>query len=269
MVEELGFKYFLSMRDFLKQAQACSQRMDDYITSQNENRMNSPGFFNDTSDVFDLDRLANCHRALKVQSTNMKKELESGLQEPHVGLSLQLDPEGFRGLAKEQGDCEIQALLLLKSMRQLADFCREEGHPIREMNWPAVQTKFLRDLFEKTAYACEWLQAAFPDGRLRPQDGNAVMAVTAGATFRGFEDSSLRTISGWSDTYSTYLQQVHGGVYTASDDQDIRSIMTSGVTTTCIIELGRHMMNSGSCMEKIAQKFPVSSSSSSSSIPSS
>lgn len=50
---------------------------------------------------------------MKANLAKLKKEMEAGIKEPDVGLSLRLHPESFRGLVKEQGDVEIQALLLL------------------------------------------------------------------------------------------------------------------------------------------------------------
>ena len=250
MVESLSFQYFLSMRDFLKQAAICTQRMEEYVSSADPDAFLRIG---DSMDIFQLDKLAALHKALKAENSKLKKELDPGLQEPSLGLSLPLNSESFRGLAKEQGDCEVQALLLIKSLKALAKLYQEPNHPIRKLNWPRMHTKFLKDAVDRIDNACEWLKAAYPDGRLRAQRGNSVKAVTAAASFRGFEDVRIRTIKKWTDNYHQFT------VLKESDMPDPASIMALGTSSTMsILELCRRLQKAGRHVEDVAHHFPAS-----------
>ena len=251
MVESKAFHIFLTMRDFVKQAALCTQRMEDYIYRTNENpQYYANSLFEDTFDAFQIDKLESSLAKLKSETSMLKKELEGGLVEPLLGLSLSLNPESFRGLAREQGECQLYAALLVKNLKQLGTYYKDQNHPIREMNWPHLHTEFLKSALEKSDHTCEWLKAAFPDGRLRPQLGNAVKAVTAAAYFRSFEDVRLQAISKWSDNYSTFLREK--GLETS----DPAAIMTLGTTTTYILEICRHIQKAGKHVESIAHNFP-------------
>ena len=162
----------------------------------------------------------------------------------------ELHPGGFRGLAQELGDCEIQALLLLKSLRKLASYYQHMEHPIRELNWPGVHAEFLQDLSTKADSACEWLKSAFPDGRLRSQQVNSIKSVTAAASFRQIEEVRLRIIADWSRHY--YLEEREGGHVS-----DPVTIMSFGITTTYILELCHHYQKAGRHVETIVHRFPA------------
>eukprot|EP00567_Pseudictyota_dubia_P005354 CAMPEP_0197436528 /NCGR_PEP_ID=MMETSP1175-20131217/3967_1 /TAXON_ID=1003142 /ORGANISM="Triceratium dubium, Strain CCMP147" /LENGTH=961 /DNA_ID=CAMNT_0042965837 /DNA_START=69 /DNA_END=2954 /DNA_ORIENTATION=- len=250
MVECLGFQFFLSVRDYLKQAARCARRMQEYVAYSVDDTMHAEALFDEADDTFHLEQLDQCHRKLKTESSKLKKELEPALNEPHLGLSMPLQRESFRGLAKELNDCETQAFLLLKAFRKLSGYYHEVGHPIREVKWPHTHARFLEDASVKTSDACEWLKAAYPDGQLRAQEGNSVKAVIAAAAFRSLLDVRLRTMSVWTNNYSDFIHRK------GLEDSDPMGIMTLGITTTFILELCRHLEKAGRHVEHIAHKFP-------------
>lgn len=250
IVESVGFQYFLSTRDYLQQAARCAKRMEDHVKASSKHSSYDEALFEETADPFQLLKLADLHSKLKKHSAQFKKELQSGLDEPHVGLSLTLHPESFRGLAAAFGDCEVQALLLVKGLKKVAPYYQEEGHPIRELKWPKVHAQFLHDASERSRHVCEWLKTAYPDGRLRAQQGNCVTAVFAAASFRGFEQVRLATISRWSNNYLEFIQEK------GLDQSDPLAVMTLGVITTIILEICRHLETTGKCLETIAHNFP-------------
>jgi hypothetical protein len=188
---------------------------------------------------------------LKAQSTKLKKEIDSAIAEPNVGLSLPLHPEAFRGLIVNQTNCEMQAALLLNAMNRLAGYYQQEGHPIRELNWPHAHTKFLNEAAAATDHICEWLKTIFPDGRVRAQKGNSVKAVAAVASFRALEDVRLNIVAEWSVSFQEFID------LKGFEGSDPVAIMTLGITTTFILELCRHMQKAGKNLEEIAYRFPA------------
>lgn len=248
LVESLAFEFFGNMNCFMKQAAVCTLRIEEYVNKTSDPSGSfSDDYFDDHDEYFQLSKLKKFQTTLKQGSAKLKTELESGLDEPHVGLSLPLDAISFRGLVKTLADCEFQSFLLLKGFQQLVEKCKMDDSPLRELDWPHVYNTFLTEASKKTEYTCGWLRLAYPDGRLRPQDGNSVQAVTAAASFRGFEDVRLHTISKWSDYYSRVAQS----------DCDPLAAMMLGITTTYFLELCRQLQKAGRHVEQIAHRFPA------------
>lgn len=252
MVEGLGFQFFLSMRDFMKQSVKCTRRMEEYVKESTNSTKYTHALFDESDDPFHLKKLADCHKKLQVQCAKLKKELDSALAEPNVGLALPLHPESFRGLVAEQANCEMQAIMLMDALNILAGYYEQEGHPIRELNWPHVHKEFLEDTACTTERVCEWLKDVYRDGRIRSQNGNSVKAVAAAASFRAFEDVRLRIIATWSTNYQDFIK------CNGFEGSDPVAIMTLGITTTIILELCRHMQKAGKHLEEIAYRYPAS-----------
>ena len=126
--------------------------------------------------------------------------------------------------------------------------CQKDPTPLRELNWPHVYNKFLTDGSREMEYNCECLRKAYPDGRLRPQEGNSVKAIAAAASFRGFEDVRFGTISNWSEYYSKIAQL----------ECDPLATMMLGIMTTYFLELCRQIQKAGRHVEHIAHHFPPS-----------
>lgn len=146
------------MRDYLKQAAISTQRMEDFVgmTTANPEYYDNP-LYGDPIDAFQLDKLDESLAKLNAESNSVKKEVEAALMEPIMGLSLQLDGESFRGLIKQQGDCVVYCMLLVKALKDLAKYYKQYGHLIRRMDWPHLHTEFLSSAPHKSEYCCEWL----------------------------------------------------------------------------------------------------------------
>lgn len=254
MVENLSFRFFLDARDFLKQAAICSQQMERYLRFHALSPNSSLLVGTDNlEDLFHLDKLETLYNKMKTSLTKLKQELESGISEPNVGLSLVLDPESFRGLVKEQGDVEIQALMLLNGLRIMGSCYLEEGNTIRNFNWPLMHSRMVADAANTMDWSCEWLKTVYPDGRLRPQKNtSSVKAVTAAAAFRGLEDVRLRAMVMWSEKYDEFVRKGRG-----LQHADPVAIMTIGTTTNYFLELCRHLQKAGRHVEEIAHRFPA------------
>ena len=181
----------------------------------------------------------------------LEKELESALEEPNVGLTLPLNAQAFRGLVKEQASCEMQASMLLNALETLAEFYQQDNHPIREMNWPKVHKEILKDVVKGVDYIGAWLTTVYRDGRIRPQNGNSVKAVSAASSFRALEDCRLRIMSKWSASYQQFIHQQ------SFEQSDPVAVMTLGITTTFILEVCRHLQKAGKHLEEIAYVFPA------------
>lgn len=171
--------------------------------------------------------------------------------EPNVGLSLDLPPEPARGLVLNLCSCEMQAEMLMDALHRLAGYYQQDGHPIRELNWPNVHTRSLEDVSAAQEQICQWLKTVFLDGRLRAQGGNSVKAVAAASSFRAMEDVRLKIVADWSINFQDFLdaQGFH--------KSDPVAIMTLGITTTFILEICRNMQKAGKNLEEIAYKFPA------------
>lgn len=252
IVESKGYEFFALMRDFLKQAAVSTQRMEDFVVRTTEDpKYYGNSLFENPADAFQLDKLNDSLSKLKAESGKLKKELESGLREPLMGLSLPLNPEAFRGLAQQQGECVMYASLLAHALQLLSKYFQKDGHPIRQVNWPHLHTEFLGDTLLEAENACDWLQSVFPDGRLRPQAGNSVKTVTAAASLRSFQDVRLNIIAKWSENYSRFLKEK------GLESSDPVAVMTLGITTTYILEICRHLQKAGVHVESIAHNFPA------------
>ena len=252
IVEGLGFQFFLSMRDFMKQSVESTRRMEEYVKESTNSTKYAHALFDEIEDPFHLKKLADCHKKLSVQSAKLKKELDSALAEPNVGLALPLHPESFRGLVAEQANCEMQAIMLMDALKKLAECYQQQGHPIRELNWPHVHKEILEDAACTTDGICEWLEDVYCDGRIRSQNGNSIKAVAAAASFRAFEDVRLRIIATWSSNYQYVISR------NGFERSDPAAIMTLGITTTSILELCHHMQKAGKHLEEIAYRYPTS-----------
>jgi len=265
MVEKLSLKFFPVLQDFTNQATICAQRMKTFIADSKEHTDYVEALLGDHEDPFQLEKLTALHGEMKSLSNKLKKELDSGLDEPHVGFSLKLNPKAFRGLSRQIADCEVQAILILKSFQTLARYYRNERHPLRHTAWPELHAEILRDIARVSGTCRDKLVAAYPDGRLRPQGGNAVRAVIAASSLREFQDVRLRALAGWSDIYASTIESsavvhVPGDASTTSDDEEIDpvSIMTISITTTMILDLCRSIQLAGKHVEDIAHTFPAS-----------
>ena len=251
IVESSAFELFLSFRDFLGQAARTTRRMEEYVVHSSEITEYGETLFDEIEDVFQLEDLVKFYEKTKRENTRLSKELESGLNEPNLGLSMPLHPEVFRGLAKHFSNCEVQAMVLLKELKNLGIYYKEEGHPIRKMNWSCVHARFLQDAFITLDHACKLLEDIYPDGRLRAQHADSVKSVTAAASFRAMEDVRLRTISEWSHHYLDFTQKKE---FQGSDPS---SVMTIGNATMCILELCHLLQKAGKHVEEIAHHFPT------------
>ena len=262
IVEQSTFDFVLSMRNFFNQAVECSQRMEQYVVESKKETWKSDGqtkdeqnytmtMFQENEDPFHLNILQEKYSGVKALSDKLKKEIDSALAEPCLGLALPLHPESFRGLVLHESSSEMQAALLCNALNKLAGYYQKEGHPIRESDWPHVHTVFLKEAANNMETICQWLNAIFADGRIRAQRGNSVKAVSAVSSFRSLEDVRLKIVSDWSASFSLFVSQ------NGFEGSDPVAIMTLGITTTVILELIRHMQKAGKNMEEIAYRFPT------------
>ena len=70
MVEGLGFQFFLTLRDYLKQAVKCTTLMGEYVKQSNNTNML---MFDDLDDPFHLTKLAEQHQKLKAQNSQTQQ----------------------------------------------------------------------------------------------------------------------------------------------------------------------------------------------------
>ena len=91
------------------------------ITEYGENLLD------EIEDVLQLEDLVKFYERYKRENVSLNKELESGLSEPNLGLSMRLHPELFCGLAEYFLNCEVQAMILLKELKQFGINYKEEG----------------------------------------------------------------------------------------------------------------------------------------------
>ena len=245
MVEHLGFELFFSFRDFMRQASICVQHIELYVENFESSVLEQDG-------KLQFQKLEELQKKLKAKCSKIKTELESGINEPHIGLSLKLNAHAFRALTKAFGDCETQTYLLLKSLTNLAKWIQDDNHPIRSINWAPEFAGFLGETLAKLDYSCDWLKSAFPDTRIRPQKGNSVRAVIAAATFRGLDDIRLKTISQCSVMYRQYVH--NEGLHS----NDPAAVLTIGITLTYILDICRHLQKAGKNLEQITYQFPTS-----------
>jgi hypothetical protein len=255
IVEGLTFQFFLSIRDFLAQAKSCCEKMEHYVVETSHDRSSIPYtkfLFKKVDDPFDLKDLAEKHDKMKKQLTKIKDEIDAAIVEPNVGLALPIHTESFRGLVNNQQNCELQAAMFLNALNQLSKYYLQEGHPIREINWPSLHTRFLQDASQSVTQECLWLMSVFHDGRIRAQGGSSVKAVSAAASFRSLEDVRLKIIAEWSTNYEDFIS------LEGFERSDPVAIMTLGNTTSIILELCRHLQKAGKNLEEIAYRFPAS-----------
>ena len=251
IVEHVGYELFFSVRDFMHQTTKCVQHMELFI--ENSNRNDEPVDCFKGDDLFQLNDLVKLQKKLRAQCSKIKVELESGINEPNMGLSLKMNAPAFRDLVKAFDDCETQTFLLLKALQKLAKGIEEGEHPMRQIKWAPELRIFTDDTLSKLNYSCDWLESAFPDARLRPQQGNAVKAVVAAASFRDLDGIRLKAISKCSVMYSKYIHDT--GLYSS----DPVSLLTIGITLTYILDICRHLQEAGKNLEKISYEFPASS----------
>jgi hypothetical protein len=251
LVEETTFQFFLNVQSFLEQAKECTERMHIYVSHSPSSAEYIEGMFNENDDPFYLKKLKSSLAKLTANINCLKKELDAALEEPNVGLTLPLHAPSFRSLAKEQANCETQATSLVNALESLVDYYKQKNHPIRQMNWPMVHTEILEDASETVGYTSEWLTTVYRDGRIRPQKGNSVKAVTAASSFRTLEDCRLRMISKWSCCYKEFLQKQ------GFEGSDPVAVMALAKTTTFIHDLCRHLQKAGRHLEEVAYGFPA------------
>lgn len=251
MVEQESLQFFDCVKNFLDQAVVCTQRMEQYVSESTEASEYTFMLLGESGDPFQLKKLEECHKEAKSRSTKLKAEISSGLMEPSLGLSLDLQMESFRGLTTEEGLCELQCAALYNSLSKLSIFYRQDDdHPVRELNWPTVHTHFLKEARDTMSKVLTWLHAVFPDGRMRAQGGNSVRAVNAASTFRGLEDVRLKIIAEWSETFANFVK--HRGF----ERSDPVSVMTLALTSNAILNLCRSLQRAGKCVEEVAYRFP-------------
>jgi uncharacterized membrane protein YgaE (UPF0421/DUF939 family) len=253
IVESTTLEFIFATKNFLKQALESSQRMEEYVmaTSDKHNNNNDRKIIlEESNDLFHLNMLEESHAQLKSLADTLKKEMDSSLAEPVLGLNLPLHPESFRGLVVNESSTEMQSALLCTALSKLAIYYQEDGHPIREWG-PSAHTQFLEVAHSNLDCICEWLGGVFVDGRIRAQRGNSVKAVSAASSFRMLEDARLEIVSNWSASFQAFVE--HNGF----EGSDPVAIMTLGITTTVILDLCKYLQKAGRNLEEIAYRFPT------------
>ena len=265
LVEQLSLKCFSQVRAFAEQATISAQRMQTLM-----HRETTPNDYDDElmlvredDDPFQLQKLRALHSELKSLSDRLKRELKAGVGEPHVGFSLHLDSKSYLGFSVEISDCASQAALLLLSFQNISQdsnlHCYDEEYNQSKRVLRHTSTwlaEFMGQVFRVTEFAWQKLKAAYPDGHLRPQGGNAVRAVLAASSLREFQDVRLQIMSDWSTIYAKAMEN------NRNEYEDVHTpavaIMTLSVSTSQILELCRHLQTAGRHAEAIAHGFPAS-----------
>jgi hypothetical protein len=120
------------------------------------------------------------------------------------------------------------------------------------LNWPHAYASFLKVVTLQMEKCLAALKDAFPDGRLRPQCDNSLMANAAVSSFRGFADARLEIIASWSIYYQDYIRSKSANVECSNPNE----ILTLGLTTSFVLEFCRHLQDAGKNLEGYANKFP-------------
>ncbi|KAL7576594.1 hypothetical protein ACA910_018082 [Epithemia clementina (nom. ined.)] len=273
LVEVLSLEFFTTIRNFAKQATTCAQLMEALLLRPDSSSMTGIEQHSITEksddDPLQLQKLNAIFSDLRSLNSKLKNEIESGLAEPRVGLSLELDGKSFRGISVEVSGCEAQAAILVQSFQSFMDeFNSSKGgalpttatphlparHPLSSVL--SLQVNILGHIHRVTEATRNKLDLAYPDGRLRPQSSNAVRSVLAASCLRELQDVRLRALSDWAAIYVQSIrndQNENSGVA-----QPAVAIMTLSVTTTVILDLCRHLQDIGRHVESIAHKFPSS-----------
>ena len=285
LVETLSLQFFTAMNEFTKQASICAERIDGVlIQQQKQNRSEADCWLmmvRDSEDPLQIQKLVEVLSTLSSVDAKLKEELPSGLAEPRVGLSLELDAKSYRGLSVAVSDCEAQASLLVQSFQVFAKACcgsedDEDGARFQPSGFhrgflsstaappPQLLANVLGQVHQITETACTKLSQAYPDGRIRPQSGNTIAAISAAATFRNLQDVRLSGLSEWSKIYgqamTSHNQNQNDNTMNGDSlvDPHTMDLMALGITTTTILDLCRHLQKAGRSLEQIAHRFPPS-----------
>ncbi|CAJ1952947.1 unnamed protein product [Cylindrotheca closterium] len=254
IVQSTSLDFCMTMRDFLRQAVRCSEKLEAHVNESKEYPQHGTNsVMNDSKDPFHSQVLFEIHSKLKAQADKLSNEIDSAIAEPSLGMGQRLQADSFRRLVRQQRSCERQAALLCNTLSKLAQYYLLGEHSIRDSfsKWAHVHRTTLLEASAMMDSICCWLESVFADGRIRAQEGNSVKAVNAASTFRSLEDVRLKIVSDWSKSFDDFVQ--HNGF----EESEPEAVMTLGITTTTILELCRHMQEAGKNIEEIAYHFPT------------
>jgi hypothetical protein len=206
-----------------------------------------------------LEALVDLQKQAKAVSSTLKKELSSALLEPYFGFSQKLHSQSLNGLVNEICEVEVQSYLIVEALKNI---CNRNDSTITMHDCPRVYFNFLEKVSVQMEHCCDHLAEAYPDGRLRPQEGNTLKAITAAASFRDFHDVRFDIVSSWSENCRRVSTKCStGDVCTAEDHStttiDPNETIVLGIATSFLLELCRHLQDAGMKMETYAQRFPA------------
>jgi hypothetical protein len=213
------------------------------------------GLLSNTAEILDTlaPILSELRDTIKSTTNQIEKELPSSLLEPNFGFANKLEPSSLSGLLKEIRACVNQVNTLVATLKAIDEHqSDQESLVFQEIDWTLAFATSLGLLSSQMDTSCQALCKAFPDGRLRPQEGTscspALNSITAAATFRDFRDVRFQVISIWSSNFQE-LKNV-------KDTLDMEDTLLLGITTSSILELARHLQLAGKELEAYAKTFP-------------
>jgi uncharacterized membrane protein YgaE (UPF0421/DUF939 family) len=258
LVEMASMDFFDSLHAFLQQATKLATHIERHSfnkilgVKEDEDRSREDEQSEESEYSHLLRGLLECHMEVKSTSAILRIELPSALTEPYFGFSQRLDSGSLTGMVKGICEADIQTSLLVSSLEKLQKDLQNDCFFFRKLNWPHAYASFLKLVTLQMENCLAALKDAFPDGRLRPQCDNSLMANAAVSSFRGFADARHEIIASWSIYYQDYIRSKSANVECSNPNE----ILTLGLTTSFVLEFCRHLQDAGKNLEGYANKFP-------------
>ena len=258
LVEMASMDFFDSLHAFLQQATKLATHIERHSSheilgvEEDEDRCREEEQSEESEYSHLMRGLLECHKKVKSTSAILRTELPSALNEPYFGFSQRLDSGSLTGMVKGICEADIQTSLLVSSLEKLQKNFQNDCFFFRKLNWPHAYASFLKVVTLQMGNCLAAMKDAFPDGRLRPQCDNGLMANAAVSSFRGFADARHEIIASWSIYYQDFIRSKNANIECSNPNE----ILTLGLTTSFVLEFCRHLQDAGKNLEGYANKFP-------------
>jgi hypothetical protein len=204
------------------------------------------------------DCCAQARQRMNVQNT----EIAGALDEPILGFSLAMKKSAWVGLVRQESECEVQLRLLLNEVQSLhelyAQGTKEKCHIFQRLDWPSSVADMIELAVKQLRKCNRELKAAFPNGRMQQQGGNSFEATRAVSCFKDFEHVGQEILEVWSVHYYNWLQIKENLIESSSTQEEQDSlvlIVSQCMTTSILLEICRHLQNTGRNLEAIVCEF--------------
>jgi hypothetical protein len=209
-----------------------------------------------------VDDLSDCCTRARQTVDMLETEIEGALDEPLLGFSLAMKKSAWVGLVHQESECEVQMRLLLNEVQSLhelyAQDTKENNHRFQRLDWSSSVADMI-ELAAKHLRKCNHqLNIAFPNGRIQQQDGNSFEATKAVSCFKDFDHVGQEILEIWSVQYYNWLQIKENSIESGAPDEEQESlvlIVSQCMTTSILLEICRHLQNTGHNLEAIACDF--------------